>query len=250
MEVTEHVAAIRRDGALLAEAAAAAGWGAAVPPCPKWRVRDLVRHTGGVHRWAATYVREARSKPLEDDEADRVMAPPEDDGELLGWFREGSARLADTLAAAPPDLQCWSFLPAPTPLGFWARRQAHETAIHRADAQSAGGAITAYPPEHAADGLDELLLGFASRRKGRLRADPPRSFALHATDLGADWLVRVQPDRIEVAHQPGAADWSVSGSASDLYLLLWNRRGTEGLETHGDPQLLELWRASVRVRWS
>ena len=43
---------------------------------------------------------------------------------------------------------------------------------------------------------------------------------------------------------------SVSGSASDLYLLLWNRRGPEGLETHGDPQLLELWRASVRVRWS
>jgi uncharacterized protein (TIGR03083 family) len=250
MEVTEHVAAIRRDGALLAEAAAAAGWDAAVPPCPEWRVRDLVRHTGGVHRWAATYVREARDKPMEDDEVDQVMAPPEDDGELLGWFREGYARLADTLAAAPPDLECWSFLPAPTPLAFWARRQAHETAIHRADAQSAGGAITPYPPEHAADGLDELLLGFASRRKGRLRADPPRSFALHATDFDADWLVRVQPDRIEVSDRPGDADWSVAGPASDLYLLLWNRRGTDGLEVAGDPSLLRLWRTSVRVRWS
>jgi uncharacterized protein (TIGR03083 family) len=249
MEVTEHVAAIRRDGELLAGAAEAAGLDAPVPTCPEWRVRDLVQHIGGVHRWAATYVAEARAEPMPDDEADRLMAPPED-AELLDWFREGYADLAATLEKAPSDVDCWSFLPAPTPLRFWARRQAHETAIHRADAESAGGAVTPYPPEHARDGLDELLLGLASRRRGRLRADPPRSFALHAGDLGADWLVRVEPDRIQVSHEPGEADWSVSGPASDLYLLLWNRRGPEGLETRGDPALLQLWRASVRVRWS
>ena len=248
MELTEHVAAIRRDGELLAEAAEAAGLDAAVPHCPDWRVRELVQHTGGIHRWAATHVAEARAEPMPEDEEKRVMAPPED-GELLGWFRSGCAELAATLEKAPPDLSCCTFLPAPTPLQFWARRQAHETAIHRADAQGAAGAVTPFPPEHARDGVDEMLLGFASRRKGRLRADPPRSFALHAADLGVDWLVRVEPDRIEVSHEPGEADWSVSGPASDLYLLLWNRRGTQGLETRGDPALLELWRTSVRVRW-
>jgi uncharacterized protein (TIGR03083 family) len=249
MEFTEHVTAIRRDGELLATAAEAAGLDAAVPHCPDWRVRDLVQHTGGVHRWAATYVGEARAEPMPDDEVEPLMAPPPD-GELLDWFREGYAELAATLEKAPSDVECWSFLPAPTPLRFWARRQAHETAIHRADAEGAAGAVTPYPPEHASDGVDEMLLGFASRRKGRLRADPPRSFALHATDLGADWLVRVEPDRIQVSHEPGEADWTVSGPASDLYLLLWNRRGPDGLETSGDPNLLELWRGSVRVRWS
>jgi predicted lipid carrier protein YhbT len=98
--------------------------------------------------------------------------------------------------------------------------------------------------------VDELLWGFASLRNRRLRADPPRSLHLHATDTGADWLVRIEPDRIDVSREPADADWSVRGSASDLYLLLWNRRGTDGLQVEGDPALLDLWRASVSVRWS
>jgi uncharacterized protein (TIGR03083 family) len=251
MEVVEHVEALRREGTTLAEAAAAVDLDAPVPHCPDWTVRDMVRHLGGVHRWAATYVAGGRRRPMDEDEERRVMAWPGDDGALLGWFREGHANLVKTLEAAPADLECWSFLPAPSPLAFWARRQAHETAIHRADAQrSTGGPVTPFAPELAADGVEELLLGFASRRSGRLRADPPRTLGLHATDLGADWLVRVEPDRIMVSREPGDADWSVAGVASDLYLLLWNRRDTEGLQVDGDPALLELWRTSVRVRWN
>ncbi len=250
MEVVEHLEALRREGALLADAASAVELDAPVPHCPGWRVRELVRHTGGVHRWAAAYVGGARPRPMEDEETRAIMAPPDDDGALIGWFREGHSSLVKTLEAAPPDLHCWSFLPAPSPLAFWARRQAHETAIHRADAQGAGGAVSRHAPPLAADGVDELLLGFASRRNGKLRADPPRTIHLHATDTGADWLVRVEPDRIDVSPEAGDADWSVAGPASDLYLLLWNRRGTDGLQVQGDPALLELWRTSVRVRWS
>jgi uncharacterized protein (TIGR03083 family) len=250
MEVVEHVEALRRDGALLAEAASAVELDAPVPHCPRWGVRDLLRHIGGVHRWAAAYVGAARPRPMEDEETRRIMAPPSGDGALIAWFREGHADLVKTLEAAPPDLDTWSFLPAPSPLAFWARRQAHETAIHRADAQGAGGTVTPFAPPFAADGLDELLWGFASRRKGKLRADPPRTLRLHATDTGADWLVRVEPDRIAVSREAGDADWSVAGPASDLYLLLWNRRGTHGLQVQGDPALLDLWRISVRVRWS
>ena len=40
-------------------------------------------------------------------------------------------------------MRCFAFLPAPSPLAFWARRQAHETGIHRADVESAGFACTA-----------------------------------------------------------------------------------------------------------
>src|SRR5262249_53658636 len=57
--------------------------------------------------------------------------------ELPGWFREGHAALVQALSVAGPDLNCWAFLAAPSPLAFWARRQAHETAIHRVDAGQA-----------------------------------------------------------------------------------------------------------------
>src|SRR6204780_1534249 len=58
---------------------------------------------------------------------------------------------------------CCGFLDAPSPLAFWARRQAHEPAIHRADAESAAGDVTPFPAVFAADGIDELLVCFASR---------------------------------------------------------------------------------------
>jgi uncharacterized protein (TIGR03083 family) len=261
MEIAEHVDALRQQGELLAEATAAAEPDTPVPTCPGWRMRDLLRHIGGVHRWAATYVAEGRPRPMDDAEERRVMAPPAADDDLVDWFRHGHARLIDALDAAPPDLDCWSFLPAPSPLAFWARRQAHETAIHRADAQSHGGeaAITPYPPRFAADGLDELLLGFASRRRRPREPRPegaPRTLYLHASDAGADWLARIEPERVAVtrnagdAGEAGDADWSVSGPASDLYLLLWNRRGLDGLRADGDPAALDLWRRSIQVRWS
>ncbi|MEA3021069.1 MAG: C-terminal domain, partial [Actinomycetota bacterium] len=36
-------------------------------------------------------------------------------------------------------------------------------------------------------------------------------------------------------------------TASDLFLLLWNRRDTVGVELTGDATLLDLWRANVQV---
>jgi uncharacterized protein (TIGR03083 family) len=207
------------------------------------------------------------------EEAALMEAWPED-AALVAWFREGHAALVRALEAAPPDLACWAFLPAPSPLAcwaflpapsplaFWARRQAHETAIHRADAESAGGPITAFPPAFAVDGIDELLFGFLSRPRKRLRADPPCTLYLSAADAAREWLVRVGPERVEVRSEDGievrsgdgdglgAGDCSVRGSASDLYLLLWNRPTPEGLAVRGDATLLDLWRQAVRIRWS
>jgi uncharacterized protein (TIGR03083 family) len=262
MEIAEHVDALRHQGELLAEVAAAADLETPVPTCPRWRMRHLLRHLGGIHRWATVHVAEARRTPIDDAERAGVMAPPADDDALVDWFREGHAKLIGALEAAPPDLECWSFLPAPSPLAFWARRQAHETAIHRADAQSHGGqgAITPYDPAFAADGVDELLLGFASRRRRPRPDNPPpdadpATFGLRATDVGIQWLARIGPERVEVTRDAGArgelgdADSWVSGPASDLYLLLWNRRDAGGLQTGGDPAVLDLWRRTVQVRW-
>ncbi len=105
----------------------------------------------------------------------------------------GCQSLARTLRTADPAVQCWTFLPAPSPRAFWARRQAHETAIHRADAQLAAGAVTPFPVEFAADGIDELIMGFF----GRGLADPPagqRTLRVVAADAAATWLLTLTAD--------------------------------------------------------
>ena len=163
---------------------------------PDQSLRDLVHHVGGIHRWATTTIRDARTERY-DTTLREVVGEWPDDADLVDWFRSGHAALVQTLRDADPELECWSFFAAPTPLAFWARRQTHETAIHRADAQSAGGAITPYALELAADGIDEILFGFAARRGAYPASDPPR-VRLRATDADREWLAQLGPERTTV----------------------------------------------------
>lgn len=250
MEISDHIAALRREGDLLAGAAATTDLDTPIPTCPEWCMRDLLRHVGEVHRWAEAYVGQRRTRRMDGSETKDVVGTWPDDDALVGWFREGHAALIHTLEVAEPDLICWTFLPAPSPLAFWARRQAHETGIHRADAECANCTMTSFPPALAADGIDELLFGFVSRPGGTLRTDLPRSLSLGATDAEREWLVVIGPERVEVHGGHAPADCTVRGCASDLHLLLWNRRLPNGLDVHGDATLLDLWRQSVRIRWS
>ena len=250
MEVGEHLDALRREGELLAAAAERGDLDTPIPTCPEWRMRDLVRHIGDVHRWARAHLAEGRLKPIGRTELPEVAGPAPADANLLSWFREGHARLLRTLEAAKPDLQCWTFLPAPSPVAFWARRQAHETGIHRADAESPGGpaGITSFPPRFAVDGIEEMLFGFLGG-PGNEPVDPPRTLSVHATDIDGEWLVRLG-QTVEVSREPAPADCSVHAPASDLHLLLWNRRSPDGLEVEGDTSVLSSWRQTVKVEWS
>jgi uncharacterized protein (TIGR03083 family) len=245
VELAQHLAHLDADGRRLAEAAGRAGWDARVPGLD-WNVRDLVAHTGGIHRWAADAVANARQS-LFDTEASRAVgsAPPVD--ALLDWFAEGHAALLATLRAAPDDLDCATFLPAPTPRAFWARRQAHETAIHRADAEAAAGDRTGFDADFAQDGIDELVRGFAGRRRSPL--ERKATIALRCTD-GPSWLVRVGGERVEAEDgvDDPAGDLAVTGASSDVYLWLWNR--PSGARAEGDESVAQVWSNGVRVRWS
>ena len=252
MDVTEHLRYLAGEGSLLARTVASVDHDAIVPSCPEWTVRDLARHVGGVHRWATHIVAKPRRTQWNPDLAELVGRPPSD-ADLSAWLVEGVGRLVESLAKSPTDLDCWSFLPAPSPLAMWARRQAHETTIHRVDVQQAGLlALSPVAPDLAIDGVDELLSGFLTRRR---RALPgvvgPHLVEVMATDTDRSWTVQCDDQTVSVAAGASAtpADESLSGRAQDLYLALWNRAPITGLSHRGSTQLAESWSTAVRVNW-
>jgi uncharacterized protein (TIGR03083 family) len=264
METAEHIDALRRQGELLADAAGRAGLDAPVPPCPAWQVKDVLRHTGFVHWWAARHITERPDAVLDGPSEEEILRGGATDAELLAWFRAGHAALVETLTQADPGLVCPTFMAAPSPLAFWARRQAHETAIHRADTESASGTTPEYPAEFAADGIDELITGFGARRKYQPqsphRAGPAGEDAgllrVVTADTGDAWSVELRQGRLHSRRETGAgaaggAGGTVRGPATGLYLYLWNRADAAeaGVTVTGDPGLLASWQASVKVRW-
>lgn len=247
METAELIKALVREGQLLATAASEAGPEAAVPTCPGWNVRDLLRHTGTVHRWATAFVDEGHTSFHPD-----AGEPDLDGDELLEWFREGHGLLVAALSEAPADMECWTFLPAPSPLAFWARRQAHETSIHRADAESAlAGKPGTVPAAFAADGIDELLCAFHARPKSRVRTKEMRILRVRAIDTDDVWTVRLSTEPAQTERtEEGPADCELSGTAEQLYLALWNRLPLTAATVTGDAELAQLWREQSAITWS
>jgi uncharacterized protein (TIGR03083 family) len=194
-------------------------------------------------------VRDGLLKP--NELADDFLGPLPDDEHLVPWFEAGTANLIETLRAAPADVQCFTFLAdAPAPVMFWSRRQTHETAMHRVDAESATGTITPLLPHYAADGIDEMLTGFVPRKHTPLHADPPVTLAVRLADDDACWHLTIREGPGMTVREDRAADCVVSGKASDVYLALWNRQGIEPLTIEGDASVLEMFRDNVKIRWS
>lgn len=257
MEISQYIAALERDGALLADAAEAAGLDSGVPACPGWKVRDLVRHQAYVHTWAARHIAEQPAEIIEEPDEDALLADGPPDDRLLADYREGHAALVRTLRDADPQVRCATFMDtAPTPLGFWARRQAHETAVHRFDAQSArpGGGPSpdqAFDSGFADDGLDELIMGFAARSKYRAPRGQGQTLAVRPADTRGRWHLRMGENGTEPARENRDADCLLEGPAAGLYAFLWNRAAPDeaGISVTGDPAVLDVWSTGVRVRW-
>ncbi len=255
MEITEHIAILSGEAKLFSAAAEQGGLDVQIPTCPEWDMRDLVRHLSEIHLWAAARVAKRTTKLWPDDISEHVESWPDlavfwpDDDKLVDWYLDTNANLVNALESAPPDLDCPTFLPAPSPLAMWARRQAHETAVHRFDAESAAGIASEFDPVFAADGIDELLAAFAPRKQ-EFPIDSDKAMHVHATDTDDHWRVTMAPDGITTTREDGPADVTLTGLAADLYLVLWNRRDNSSIAVTGDDELLEKWHGNHRVRWS
>jgi uncharacterized protein (TIGR03083 family) len=240
MEYAEFIAAFRREGAAFDEATRAAGVDADVTSCPGWTVFDLCAHLARVHRWAAGIIEARPAGP--DGGPTRVETPA--GPAVFDFVGAGAARLADLLEHTDPDDPCWSWTDDRT-VRFWARRQAHELAIHRWDAQHAAGRTEPIEHEQAVDSIQELfdIRGF---RPGGPTPGHGETVHLHCTDGEGEWLARFEPDHAVITHEHAKADAAARGTASDLLLLMWGRIPVEQVEVFGDASLLASWRDGMR----
>ena len=251
LDFDEYADGIADAGVVLHANAVRAGLDGAVPTCPGWKVRDLLAHTGMVHRWATAIV--AGDHPRDVDTA-ALELEGHAAKDLVDWVDDGVQDLLRTLDRALDDMDAWFFLSnASSPRLGWSRRQCHETTMHAVDALSAalgrppGSEEVWFGPELAADGLDELLTGFLPRPKTSFRLPTPRRVLVKPEDVDACWTVDLGPDGATTTPRAlEGPDTVLRGSATQLYLGLWNR----GAEVHeeGEP-LLVLWSAGHRVTW-
>jgi uncharacterized protein (TIGR03083 family) len=214
-----------------------------VPSCPGWTVADLTRHVATVYLHKVAIMRDGRA-PQGWPPASLAGVEP---AELLA---RGYGELVDELTARKPEDVVGTWYGPDQTVGFWIRRMAQETVVHRVDAElGAGVAVAPVPDDLAIDGVDELLKVFVGFAVGEWPEDfanewpkdssgapgypASRTYAIR-TD-GASWVVKTAPGRFDVAGGPGASvgsgvtveggtpDVVVRGAPVELLRWVWNR---------------------------
>ncbi len=209
---------------------------ASVPTCPDWTVADLTRHVGEVYLHKVEMMRHGAHPEGWPPEAFKQEEP-------VGLLTRGYGELrAEFAARTPTDASTTWYDPDQT-VGFWIRRMAQETVIHRIDAElGAGASIAPVPDDLAVDGIDELLKVFIAYAFSEwpedftevLKNSPGRAFLIRteaaAGTPSSSWLVRTAPDRLTVEGGAGeelavsgAPDVTVSGTPADVLRWAWNR---------------------------
>jgi uncharacterized protein (TIGR03083 family) len=221
--------------------AAATDLEARVPRSPDWTVRDLLSHVIGVYRHKVVAIDAGAAPPRPESGDWGDLAEGEDPREVL---RGVYAELRERLVARDPLTATWTWWPPEQTLGFWVRRMAQETAVHRWDAQTAVDGVDGaepIPDDLAADGVDELL--------GWLTwgwEDEPQDEATGQTVLvsTADHAWTITLNRTEVTVSGGGTDGDAfaAGEPFGLLLHVWGRPGDHGVATLGDTTALRLLR--------
>ena len=239
MEYEGFVEHVRADGGTLAEAADG-NIHADVPSCPGWQVRDLVAHIAQVYEPKIECSRLGKAPEQWPPEWPQADDP-------VPWFRDAHARLLGMFGANDASSPSATWWPADQTVGFWARRMAHETAVHRVDAELARGAPTSVDAALATDGVDEILHIMLAGDWSDDADDAMTGQRVAIETGGRVWRVVLDREAITVIDGDGASDATLSGSPSDVLLWLWGREPDDRVEMSGDQQAHTLMRTRLMM---
>jgi len=238
--------------ALLRSHLAGADLTATVPTCPDWTLWELAVHVGEAHRWSEYIVRTRATGEVPDEDVPGEGPQDGDPAALDAWLAEGAELAAGAFRAAGAGTPAWSWAWEHT-AGFWARRMAHETVIHRADAAGTAGVTYEVAQDLAADAIDEWLqiVRFAQEAypddATRELRGAGRSIHLHATDtepgLDAEWLIEFDDEGVDWRRGHEKATVALRGPLADVLLAFYRRIPPDGgrLEVLGERELLDFW---------
>lgn len=195
-----------------------------VPSCPGWSTNDLAKHMGHVYLGQA-YVVETGVKA----EAKEHLAPyarTENVLEFMGW---GFSAIVKALDVSRPERKTWSWHHMDNTVDFWFRRMAHETVIHRIDAELACGLVTTIAEDLALDGVDEVL-DFLPLL-GSWESAPNQAFGIVSISAvgskqDTHWEIEFTADEATVVKAEGVnplARLKISGTPEAMDLYLWGR---------------------------
>lgn len=227
---------------------AAADLTATVPSCPGWTVADLVRHVAEVYLHKTECM---RLNTFPDPWPPAGLASEEP----IALLDRAYAALTAEFAARDDDTPSRTWHEPDQTVGFWIRRMAQETVIHRLDAELALGVpVAAIPDDLAVDGIDELLklfVGYGSHawleEFAPVLAGAADRTVIVGVDGGPGWLVRPSTTGVVVEDaDPAAAastpvEATVSGSAAGVLRWLWAREspGVSEAQAEGDAAALD-----------
>jgi uncharacterized protein (TIGR03083 family) len=223
-----------------------------VPSRPEWTVGNLVQHL------ATTYLHKVAT--MQDGAFPSEWPPPGlNDEEPVALLDRAYAELMEEFGRREPGEFSRTWYEPDQSVGFWIRRMAQETVIHRIDAELGVGAPVAPDPDDLAiDGIDELLKVFVAYDAKKcpddyteaLAESPGRSYTINAADV--EWLVGTSPGSFSVGGGPGMTvpdfsnvDTAISGPPAAILRWAWNRETPatpSPLTIKGDPDLTELRR--------
>ena len=236
------LAHLRRDAERMAELAPG-GLANPVPACPGWTVEEALVHTGSVysHKVACMRLPGGPQQGADWDHGPAEGQPPAE------WFLERLAELLDELTSRSPDSPAYTWYDKDQTVGFWIRRMAQETAVHRTDVESGFDAVSAIPADLATDGIDEVLDLFLSYQNDDVGEAAPGRGTVAIRTGDHIWRETLTADAAQLSREPGAADAVVSGEPSELLLWLWGRRPDAAVQREGDADLVAAFRERLRV---
>ena len=222
-------------------------WTSAVPSCPGLDRRRPRRGTWprctctrprpcGNGRWPAPW-------------------PPDLGTDVLGALDDAYRQLVGELTARKPTDHALTWYEPDQTVGFWFRRMAQETVIHRLDAELAAGVAHDADPRRPRRGRHRRAAGVLPRLRlgrvpGRARRAPRRSATggpCRSPPSGAGWQVQLGPTEITVERGQSDPEAGVFGEPSAVLRWVWRRAGDDVVQLDGNRWVIGKLRTMLGV---